>query len=329
MKLDYLSIFERAWKITWRHKILWLFGLLSLSGSCNSGSGYNSSYSSSSGSGSSSSSRALQQAQEFFANYWPVLLVVLFVLIIVGIIVLVIGYIARGGLIHMASEFDSGSDPKAGEGFRKGSHYWLKLLGIDFTLFAPLVLLTLLVVGIIVLVAVLASPGILSSVTGGSSDAAAAAGSTVGAICCIFGVVGLLIVLMIPVVIYLGVLQVFAQRECVLDDKRVFDSIRASHRLIRTRFGDVALVWLIRLVIGMVIGIAMLLVGLVVIGIPAALILVNAIVGIVSMIPGVFVMILLAAVLEAFSSTAWTMAYRDLKATEPAAQPAPSTAPAT
>lgn len=330
MKLDYLNIFERAWKITWRHKILWLFGFLSLFGSCSSNSNYNpgSSGSSSGGTGGGSAERFAEQAQEFLAHYWPLVLIIGLFLLLVSIALLVVGYIARGGLIHMAAQFDSGAAPKAGEGFRRGMHYWLRLLGIDFVLFAPLVVLILVLVGIGVLVAVLASPGLLAGLGGGSDAAATAAGGVAGGICCIFALVGLFIVVLIPVVIFLGVLQVLAHRACVLDDERVLDAVRKGYRLIRTRFGDVALVWLIRLVIGIVIGIATLLAALILFGLPIALIFVNVFLGIALMIPGVVVMALVTAVIEAFSSAAWTIAYRDLTAPAPE-QPATIPAPAT
>lgn len=320
MKLDYMNIYERALKMTWQRKILWLFGFLSLFGGCganNVGTNFNYNFSGGGGGGSSSSPFSNPHVLEQLRTYLPIIILGAIFLFLIGIVLFVVGYIARAGLIKMASEFDSGGNPGAGAGFGAGAHYWLRLLGIDLTIFLPVFFVVLILIGLAVLVIVLLAPGMFSGFGSSAPDRSAAA---FGGVCLIFVLIGFLILLLIPVIIFLGVLQTLAHRACVLDDRPVFDSIRSGYRLIRTRFGDVALVWLIRLAIGIGVSLAMLLVVLLVIGIPIALMFVNVFVGVLLLIPGGFVILFLSGVVEAFTSAAWTLAYKDM--TAPAVLPA-------
>lgn len=331
--MDYLKLFERAAKMLWQRKILWLFGFLSLFGGCGSnnlGTNFSSNYSnSSSGSLSRSSTDFVGR---LVTDYLPLLIVGAILLFLLGIALFILGYIARAGLIDMTAGYESGSAPTVGEGFGKGSHYWLKLLGIDLVLFAPVTIALLIVIGVIVAVIVVSAPGAASVFgTSGSEGSGALAGSVFGGICGLLVLIGILVIVMIPVMIFLGVLQVLAHRACVVGGEGVFSSIGSGYRLIRTRFGDVALVWLLRAVIGIPIGVVMLLPGLLFIGIPLAVMLFNVIVGAILMIPGGLAMLFLLGVVEAFTSIVWTLAYREIAAPTPAAasEGAPAPAPAT
>lgn len=330
MKLDYLKIFERAARMIWERKILWLFGFLSLFGGCgaNNFSSNFSSYSFSGSSGGETGALRADQLQRLMTDYLPIVIIVATFLILVGIVLMVIGYVARAGLIYMASGYDAGGAPGAGEGFSRGGHYWLKLLGIDIVLFLPVAVGIFIFAVIAAIIIAVTVPGFASAARGSALSGAVSG----GAVCLIFILIGVMILLLIPALIFLGVLQILAHRACVLDDDGVMDSIRTGYRLIKTRFGDVALMWLLRLVIGIAISIVLAIVLLLVIGVPIALMLVNVIIGMIALIPGVLIAMFLSGVIEAFTSAAWTIAYREMTAGEaavPAATPPPAPAPAT
>lgn len=323
MKLDFMKIYERAVRMIWQRKILWLFGFLSLFGGCGSnniGTNFNSNFSSTSDGGGGLGGL---RADQFVRDYLVLLIVIALFLILLGIVLMVLGYIARAGLIHLASEYGEGAAPTAGEGFSAGSHYWLKLLAIDLVLYAPIVLAIVLFVLVIALIVWMAVPGASAGIASGETGAVF--GALGGAVCLVLAVFGVMILVLIPVMILLGVLQILAHRACVLGGEGIFDSIRWGYRTIRTRFGDVALMWLIRVAIGIAISIVMMLVGLLVVGIPIAIMFLNVIVGAIFLLPGVLVLLFLSGIVEAFTSAAWTLAYKDMTRAPVAAEPAPAT----
>jgi hypothetical protein len=147
MKFDFGEVLTRAWQITWKHKILWIFGILA---GCAQGRG-NANFSDRGGNGEGPTS---PQAQRFFENIsqwisghpW---IVAVFVLIIVLLVILAIflGTVGRIGLIRGTAQAEAGVETLAfGTLFKESLVFfwpvlWLSvLIGLAFlVLIVPLV----------------------------------------------------------------------------------------------------------------------------------------------------------------------------------------------
>src|SRR5437899_1899572 len=100
--MDYGSLLSRAWQITWKHKILWLFGILAGFGSTN----FNGNFGGGGGGRNVPNTPGTPPAPTFpdispqLANgqFVAILAVIGCCLLIVIIALVIIGIIARGGL---------------------------------------------------------------------------------------------------------------------------------------------------------------------------------------------------------------------------------------
>ncbi len=301
MQLDYLKLLERSARMVWKHKILWLFGFLSALG----GGGW-SSYTGrpgSSGQDTAGAERIIEQGREAIAAYLPLIVLAVGVLLLIGLVLFVLGYIARGGLIGLASSYAADRPANVGDGFQIGWRFWLRLLGIDLVLFLPLLFGLAIVVGAVVAVTVILSGG----------DSPAQAGAGIAFLCLLFAGIAVLVIVLIPLIIFLSLLQLLAHRSAVLSCTGVLDSIRDAYAMLRRHFWDVVLVWLMRLVIGIGISFVTFLLGVMLLGIPIAVMLVSVIAGVILLLPGLLVLLFVTGVVTAFTSVLWTLAYEDIK----------------
>jgi len=147
MKFDFGEVLTRAWQITWKHKVLWIFGILA---GCAQGRG-NANFNDRGGNGEGPTS---PQAQRFFENIsqwisdhpW---IVAVFVLIIVLLVILAIflGTVGRIGLIRGTAQAEAGVETLVfGTLFKESLVFfwpvlWLSvLIGLAFlVLIVPLV----------------------------------------------------------------------------------------------------------------------------------------------------------------------------------------------
>ena len=110
--MDYGEVLSRAWQIIWKHKVLWIFGILASCSSSNYGS-------ITSGSGSSWQANEFPYQIERTINLIPDWQIVMFIgMIFLVVLVLVIlaiflGTIGRIGLIRGTAQADRdiGNDP--------------------------------------------------------------------------------------------------------------------------------------------------------------------------------------------------------------------------
>jgi hypothetical protein len=102
--MDFGAILSRAWEIIWKHKVLWIFGILA---SCSGGSNYGTNF-------RSSYQRDLTPEMQNFFNQvpqWEIwLIVAIFVAVILVLVVLAIflGTMGRIGLIRGTQEAEGG-----------------------------------------------------------------------------------------------------------------------------------------------------------------------------------------------------------------------------
>jgi hypothetical protein len=319
------EVLKRAWDVTWRYKILWLFAFFAAeavgggSGTFNFSTG---------GSGDTSGTAAAGQGFiDFFQTWWPVLLGALLFLILMGIAFWIVSIAARGGIVRLASDADEGKEVRASNGWTTGFHFWGRILLQQILFALPLILVGLVIALIFVLIL---GGSIAAIVTGASTGGRNIAAIISGAFGLFAGVCGLVIII-VAVVFAITLLYLLwvplAVRYAVLMDRPAVKAIGDGWRLIRSRFRDVALagvtLWAISIGYGLAVGLVAIVlvlpsIGFIIAGIwvvPAALLFVFVVIA-------VFV----GSVFSAFYSSAWTIAFRRITGlgAEPALAGVPS-----
>ncbi|MFN8423522.1 MAG: hypothetical protein U0470_09115 [Anaerolineae bacterium] len=327
--MQFVEILKRAWTLTWRYKILWLFGLLA-----GTGGGINFSGSGSGGSGGRPDGGGASglpgwmgdgmswrdggfgaMALQWLRDHAAIIALVLGVLFLVGFVLFVISIAARGGLIRLSARADDGEAVSAGDGWRVGFHYWWRTLGTHLVIFLPI--LAVLIVGAAVL-----------GVTGFGAFAAWGAGRSGLAGTGLVAFIGLLVVFLpflFVATIAANLMLELALRHAILAERPVLDAVGAAWRDLRGRFVDVFLMWIVMLIAGFAFGIVILLIGAAVLGPALVAGFVAGRVGLAILLgmPGLLVLLIPVGIYGAWRSTAWTLFWRRLAVP---ATPAPSPA---
>lgn len=294
--IDYWEVLKKAFQITFRHKFLWVFGLFLgvSSGGANFGSSGIGDFS-----GTNTSSTKIQSdTQSIFTDYlWIFILAGLIVLLIM-IVIAVLSFISQGAIIGGVNKIATNKQTGFKDSFKIGAHHFWRILGISILLgLAALVLLLFLGVPTILLfVFKLWLPAILLLI--------------------------LALLIFFPVAIILGIISTYAFRYTVIKETRVVESIKSGWHMFRYNLGPSLLIALIIFLVSMVAGIVLLLAFLIV-GIPLGLLglifyaafkLTGVIIILVlaAVILGIIVL-LYGAILNTFSSTAWTLFFRELQ----------------
>lgn len=298
MNFNFGEVITRAWQITWKHKILWIFGILA---SCSRGGGGGSSGGSSvsgggEGSGyspfdTSEAGRVFEQIGEWLtSNWWAVALVILGILLLV-LLTVFLGTIGRIGLIRGTLQAEEGAQRLSfGELFRGSMPFFWRVFGLTFLiglismlLFVPLVLFGIITAG-------------------------------VGFLCLLP-----LICLLIPVSIAIYLIVELANVAIVRENLKLWEGFRRGWELVRANVGTIIVIGLILWVISFVIGLAF--------AIPALIILLPSVLAFAAgdgqsftplIIGGLCftlflpVMILAGGILNTFSGVSWTLTYMRL-----------------
>jgi hypothetical protein len=298
--MDYGKIVKRALEITWRHRALWLFGfLLALFGGGTSGGG---------GQGLQYRIGSSELARpEWALGLALLVLIVVFVLVVLAV---VLNNVSRGALIGMVREVEETGDTSVRSGWRSGSSRLWPLISIDLVTIIPAVIasMALMALALAPLLLVLARRSALTAL---------------GILLTV--VLGLAVVLVLIVAgTALGIVREFAYRQCVLEGKGVWRSVREGYRMVRANLRHAGLMWLVLFGIDLaanVIAFPLALVGFgLAAGAGAAVYaatqsIANAIVvGLMLAVPVLLVMAVVGGVYLAFRSAAWTLTYRELQA---------------
>lgn len=311
--MDFGEILGKAWKIIWKNKVLWIFGILASCGANggSSGGGGNSSINQSSSSwGGDSFGGMFPQAEQFFGrveSFFENIQEGTIILIIIGIAILVlllaiitlfISSIGKAGLIYGASQAD-----EADEAAEKLTFKQVWNGGKPF--FWRIVLLNLLVgAASFILILLLVLPAILLSLL------------TLGiGLFCILP----LLCIMVPVFWLVNMFIEQAMVAIVVEDLGIFDSIkRAWQVVIQENLGNY-------IVLGLILGIGGAIVGFV-FALPMFLIAIPIVIGLIAggdaafgggfIAAGVMfllylpILLVLSGILQAYVGSAWTLAFR-------------------
>ena len=299
MNFDFGKVLTRSWQIIWKHKVLWIFGILAScargnSGGSGNGGGGNSGYQGGPNNGglpfqTNQFEQVMEQIVEYVKdNLWVILLV------IVGIILLsflfyALGMMGRIGLIKGTFKAESGAERLAfGELWSESMPYFWRVFGLNFLL------------GLLIFVLIV--PFVLLGVfTAG-----------VGFLCLLP-----LLCILVPVFWAVSVILEQAQAAIVIEDLSMMDGVKRGWVVVKSNVGAMIIMALILGVGGAIVG--------VVVALPLIIAVLPIIIGAVteslreSMTPvwialgccvAYFpVLLLLNGVLTAYLQSAWTLTF--------------------
>lgn len=291
--MNFAEILDRAWQIVWKHKILWIFGILAGcanggGGGVGSGSGWRESGPSDSGVGAGLNQFFSGMGQWIGEHLWVVALFILLVIALAALAVF-LGTMGKIGLIRGTFEADQGAERLAfHELFRGGLPYFWRVFGLTFlvglaflVIFLPLALFGVVTAGV----------GFL----------------------CILPLLCLLALLAWGV----GILVRLADAAMVIEDLSLVQGMRRAWEVASRKVGPVLIIWLITALIGLVVGL--------VIALPVLLIVIPAAVGYLTTGQGVSsafliagaacltiylpVLVVAGGVLTAYIESVWTLTF--------------------
>jgi hypothetical protein len=299
--MDFGKVLGRAWEITWRWKVLWIFGFLASLGQGTQGT---SSYQTS----GQDFDRWAQNPSELWALMGGVVLAVICILFIIVIIVWVVSVISRGALIAGVVQVEDEGSTSFGQAWAVGAKKFWTLFGLGVLAALPMIILVFL--GAIFFAVGIASGVGLMDVQEATSIAAIVV-TTI--ICVCFLCCGLFLVGLV-----LEQIRVYGERAAILEDAGWIDAFKRGWQVIKENLGATIILWLIFFAIGIVIfgisfGIIMLLAApfLAFLGVsdPGIWMIGPAIcLGLVMFI----IFALLRSVVTTYISATWTLAYREL-----------------
>lgn len=298
MNFNFGEVLTRAWQITWKYKILWIFGILA---SCSRGSGGGSSGGgggSGGGDGSgyspfdtSEAERVFDQMGDWLASNWWVVALIMLGAILLALLFVFLGTIGRIGLIRGTLQAEEGAESLSfGELFRGSMPYFWRVFGLSF------------LIGVITLLIMIPFLffGILTA--------------GIGFICLLP-----LLCILVPISIGIYLIIELADVAIVKENLGIVDGWKRGWGLVRDNVGPVIVMGLILLVISFVIGLL--------IAIPVVMIVLPAVLGFAigeaqNMTPLLIgglcfvgflpVMILINGVFNTFMGASWTLTYQRL-----------------
>ncbi len=351
--MDPVKIIKRSWHILWSYRALWVFGLILALAAGGSSGNSNSSYKQNSGETSQVTPQSMQEAFRSFQSevhklfeqgipqiditgrdlttfLWVIGAFVL-VMLVVGIMMAIARYVSETAVIRMVDEYEtSGEKMTVREGFRIGwSRTAWRLFLINLIVNLPAIALALILL--------IAGTGVYFAWVNGTANFAAF--STVVAV--VLGFITIFAVVVLTIILYL--LRNFFWRISVLEGTGVRESLRRGWTFALENWKNVGLMWLVMIGVGIVWAVASVI--LFVITIPV--VIVTAVIALlVSALPflllaglfstflsgalpwiaaGLFMAplfftlafspwVLLGGWKQIFSSTVWTLTYREIKA---------------
>jgi hypothetical protein len=318
--MDYGRLIARAFQITFRYRFLWGLGILAAF--TEGGAGFNipnpGGFDHSWPGASHHYDRFSLSLQHFsfsVRSFFPselfsrfgtfglaelglgLLVMIVLLALFLGLALFVISLMAGGGLIDSVAGIERREPVWFGRGFRAGYHAFWRIVAVGL-------LTGLAVLGALI---VLSLPVVVLALTKHYWVA-------VG-----LGIVEFLIFL--AIVIYLGILVMYARRIILIENGGVQASLSGAHQLIRRNLGPVLLVWLLTLAFAIGYAIAIV-IALLVVLIPLGLLgwgiyaglgqtatIVYAVIFGLLLLAG---LVLLQGMMTAFNSSFWTLAYLEL-----------------
>ena len=240
MNFNFGEVLTRAWQIIWKHKVLWIFGILA---SCGRGGGGNGGGNSGGNNGFSGSGPDLPpQVMGWFQwienNLTAFIAIIIAIVCVIWIVTTFLSTIGKIGLIRGTAQAEGGAESLIfGQLFSESMPYFWRIFGLSLILAIPLLIVFVVLVAGLVVFAVSASGGNDSSAIG----LAAIIPVLIGCVC-----------LLIPVMFVLGMIFNQAQRAIVLEELGVMPALSRGWKVFRANLGPIILMAIILGVIGFV-----------------------------------------------------------------------------
>jgi hypothetical protein len=229
MNFNFGEVLSRAWQIVWKHKVLWIFGILASCG--RGGSSFNAS-SSSPGDGGFGTPpnlppQVLQLLQIIQENLTTFIAIGVALFCLIWIVSIFLGTIGKIGLIRGTFQIDGGAESLIfGQLFSESTPYFWRIFGLSLLVGLPIfVVIAVLTAGLVVF-AISAS---------GGSDA-----SGVGFLAILPIFIGC-ICLLVPVMFVIGMIARQAENAIVLEDMRVLPALSRGWDVFRKNLGPIIL----------------------------------------------------------------------------------------
>lgn len=307
--MDFGEILKKAWKIIWKHKILWLFGLLASCGmnSARGGGGHGGGSSGGAPAPSSSSGifpflnpsmrYSIENFMRTIENIEPwIWIMIVFLMIFMGIAIAILsiflGTLGTAGVIKgTAMADDAAEDGKPlsfGEIFKAIKPYYWKVLILN---------LGLRILGFVAFL-IFAIPIVLFTVC-----------------TCFLG-----LFLLIPIGWFIEVMIIFTTIAIIEEDKDIFEGISRAWQVITRNIGYVVVMFLIlgigQLIVSLIIGLPLIMVPIPLLidllatgGQDISIGLIFSIVLLLALLP---FLIFLTGIVKAYVLASWTLTYRAL-----------------
>jgi hypothetical protein len=308
MNFNFGEVLSRAWQIIWKHRVLWIFGILASCGQ--GGTRFNSGSGGGGGNGGGTGPTNLPpQLERFFetisqnATTFIVLLVA--IVCVFWILAIFLSTIGRIGLIRGASQVETGTEHLIfGQLFSESMPYFWRIFGLSLIVGLPF----------LILIGGLAAALIVFGVSLSQGNDTSAIG--------FLGILPLLIgciCLLIPIGFVIGMIVHQAERVIVLEDSPVLPAISRGWDIFRNNLAPVIVMAIILAVIALVAGF--------IIAIPVFIVVVPAVIAFAAgnaenWTPMIFagvciclyipVSLLLNGILISYTESAWTLTYMRL-----------------
>lgn len=304
------EVLTRAWKHIWKHKVLWIFGILAgcARGNGGSGGGGNRGYQTGSDGDIPFSSgqvgRVISQAGQYIQQHTWIIVAVVVAILLFFFISYFLGMIGRIGMIKGTALAEKGAEKISfGEVWSESLPYFWRVFGLNF-----LVGLAVFVVILIPLILM-----VVMAVTGGLTGRGSAGLTLVGFACLLP-----IICILIPIGWVLSIIIEQAQAAIVLEDLSMVDGFKRGWQIAKSNVGPVVVMALILGIGGGIIG--------VILAIPVVIAFVPVIIGMGTLRESLTplyialaccfaympVLILLNGVLTAYIQSAWALTFMKL-----------------
>jgi hypothetical protein len=311
MNFNFGEVLTRAWQIIWKHKVLWIFGILASCGRGGGGGG--------NGGGGNTGfdtqspdlpPQVMQWLQTIEQNIQTYIAIGVAVICVIWIITIFLSTIGKIGLIRGTSQADENVEKLIfGQLFSESTPYFWRVLGLSVILGLPVFIFALTVA----IFAVFLVLGIAGSGSGNEPLAA------LGIIPLVIGCVCLLI----PVMFVLRMIFRQAERAVVLENMAVLPSLSRGWEVFRANLGPIIVMAIILAILGFIVGL--------IIAIPVFLVVFPTIFALAmgqgeSYTPLIFmgvclclyvpVALVLQGIVTAYTESAWTLTYMRITKTQ-------------
>ena len=254
MNFNFGEVLTRAWQIIWKHKVLWVFGILASCGQGGGGGGNSGGGGGNTGfdtQGPNLPPQVMGWLEAIEQNIQTYVIIAIAVICIIWIIAIFLGTIGKVGLIRGTAQAEGNVEKLIfGQLFSESMPYFWRVLGLSVLLGLPAFIFAM-AIAIFAFFAVIASMGM-----GSGSDPLALLGIIplmIGCVC-----------LLIPVMAVLRLIFRQAERAVVLEDMAVLPSLSRGWDVFRSNLGPIfilaVILWIIGLVIGLVIALPVILI---------------------------------------------------------------------